>query len=65
MNMLEQTIKLFNTEWDNDRVKLACVIACFTGMSHGLKNIPHTLINGLTVRRETRPLFLRSFWMQS
>ena len=32
---LEQTIKLFNAEWDNDRVKLACVIACFTGMRQG------------------------------
>ena len=32
---LEQTIKLFNAEWDNDRVKLACIIACFTGMRQG------------------------------
>lgn len=32
---LEQTIDLFNAEWDNDRVKLVCVIACFTGMRQG------------------------------
>ena len=32
---LEQTISLFDAEWDNDRVKLACLIACFTGMRQG------------------------------
>ena len=32
---LEQTKALFESEWDNDRVKLACLIACFTGMREG------------------------------
>ena len=32
---LEQTKALFEAEWDNDRVKLACLIACFTGMREG------------------------------
>ena len=32
---LEETKALFNAEWDNDRVKLACLVACFTGMREG------------------------------
>ena len=32
---LEETKALFNAEWDNDRVKLACLVACFTGMRQG------------------------------
>ena len=32
---LEDTIALFDAEWDDDRVKLACMIACFTGMREG------------------------------
>ena len=32
---LEETRALFNAEWDNDRIKLACLVACFTGMRQG------------------------------
>lgn len=32
---IEETRSLFNAEWSNDRVKLACLVTCFTGMRQG------------------------------
>lgn len=32
---MEETRALFNTEWDNSTAKLACLIACYTGMRSG------------------------------
>lgn len=32
---MEETRALFNTEWENQTAKLACLIACYTGMRSG------------------------------
>lgn len=32
---LENTLALFRAEWENDQAKLACLLACYTGMRRG------------------------------